>query len=300
MYNYSIKTILRKDKKKKNGRCPLNLILTTAGKQYKLPTAIDVEEEYWDKEKEHLKKGAHDFGLKNGRLQNLRSKLNIHVNELILSGNIHNAELLKNYMNKDRKAVNDFYEYFEKQIQLWKSSKRQSTLEGYKHSLSVLKQFKSKLNFTDITLTFVKGYEQYLRQVRKVEDGGSFNRHKHLRAVIREAIREKKMGENPYANGNFKIKKGESKTRFLTIEEMKAIEKISIPAKRIRLQIVKDMFLFCYYTGLRYSDMQKLSWNNIKNGEISIVMQKTGKPLKIDLTVNKKNTFFRNSHLSPS
>jgi integrase/recombinase XerD len=150
--------------------------------------------------------------------------------------------------------------------------------------LSVLKQFKSKLNFTDITLTFVKGYEQYLRQVRKVEDGGSFNRHKHLRAVIREAIREKKMGENPYANGNFKIKKGESKTRFLTIEEMKAIEKMNIPAKRVRLQIVKDMFLFCYYTGLRYSDMQKLSWNNIKNGEISIVMQKTGKPLKIDLT----------------
>ncbi|MDF2437771.1 MAG: hypothetical protein K0Q95_2147 [Bacteroidota bacterium] len=281
-YNYSIKAILRKDKTKKNGKCPINLMVTFGGKQLKLPTQLEAEEKFWDKNLLQIKKGEQDYGLKNAKLMRLKNKLQTHIYKLELSEQIVNGEAIKNFLGTSENK-NSFYTYFEKQIQLWKSKKKESTLIGYSHTLSVLRKFKAEVKFIDINLLFVKEFEQYLRDVRKVGDGGAFNRQKHLRAVIREAVREKKLNESPYANGNFQIKKSENKKRFLTIEEVEQIEKATIPAKRTRLLVARDMFLFCCYTGLRYSDMQKLCWENIVNGEINIVMQKTGKQLTINL-----------------
>ena len=286
-YNYSVKPILRKDKPKKNGKCPINLMVTFGGKQLKLPTKLETEERYWDKTLLQIKKGEQDYGLKNAKLIRLKDKLQTHIYKLELSEQSVNVESIKDFLGtSDNK--NSFYTYFEKQIQLWKTKKTESTLVGYRHTLNVLRKFKAEVKFAEINLHFIKVFEQYLREVRKVGDGGAFNRQKHLRAVIREAVREKKLNESPYANGNFKIKKSENKKRFLTIEEVERIEKVNIPERRTRLHIAKDMFLFCCYTGLRYSDMQKLRWDNIVNGEINIVMQKTKKPLTINL--NKKAT----------
>ena len=46
---------------------------------------------------------------------------------------------------------------------------------------------------------------------------------------------------------------------------------------------VRDVFCFCCLTGLRYSDVVKLRKNNIVNGTLRIVTQKTTKPVIIEL-----------------
>lgn len=49
------------------------------------------------------------------------------------------------------------------------------------------------------------------------------------------------------------------------------------------LERVRDVFLFCCFTGLRYSDVAKLRKNDIKNGYFDIVTQKTVDGIRIEL-----------------
>jgi integrase len=47
---------------------------------------------------------------------------------------------------------------------------------------------------------------------------------------------------------------------------------------------ITDMFLFCCFTGLRYSDVIRLKWGNVKNNEIEIVQKKTKLCVKVPVT----------------
>ena len=49
------------------------------------------------------------------------------------------------------------------------------------------------------------------------------------------------------------------------------------------LERVCDVFLFCCYTGLRYSDVAKLTRQDVKTGFIQVVTQKTVDGLRIEL-----------------
>lgn len=68
-----------------------------------------------------------------------------------------------------------------------------------------------------------------------------------------------------------------------SLEEMKAVMAAPCPHED-----VKRAFLFCCFTGLRYSDVSVLTWRNIKQVNDGLVvsiqsMQKTGKQVTIPL-----------------
>lgn len=52
---------------------------------------------------------------------------------------------------------------------------------------------------------------------------------------------------------------------------------------RPALGVIRDVFCFCAFSGLRYSDVKKLQKSDIKNGCINIVTQKTSDILQIEL-----------------
>ena len=49
------------------------------------------------------------------------------------------------------------------------------------------------------------------------------------------------------------------------------------------LDQARDVFCFCAFTGLRYSDAKRLKWSNVYDKHIRIVTQKTSDALKIEL-----------------
>ena len=49
------------------------------------------------------------------------------------------------------------------------------------------------------------------------------------------------------------------------------------------LDQARDVFCFCAFTGLRYSDAKRLKWSDVRGDHISIVTQKTSNALKIEL-----------------
>lgn len=80
-----------------------------------------------------------------------------------------------------------------------------------------------------------------------------------------------------------KLKNATKRVIFLTQEELENVEKMTILEKQASLEPVRDVFLFCCYTGLRYSDVYNLTWDDIHAGKIEIVTVKTADRILIEL-----------------
>lgn len=67
----------------------------------------------------------------------------------------------------------------------------------------------------------------------------------------------------------------------LNLNEIKKLQEKEFKEKI--LEQTKDIFLFCCFTGLRYSDAAKLKHTSVKDMVIEVVTKKTGKFIKIEL-----------------
>lgn len=79
-----------------------------------------------------------------------------------------------------------------------------------------------------------------------------------IRAAIKQAVKEGYLTKNPCLQVKC-IKETETKKEFLSIEELEQLAKTDCEEP-----IIKNAFLFSSLTGLRFSDIQKLTWSEIQ------------------------------------
>lgn len=162
--------------------------------------------------------------------------------------------LLKDAMKKNR-PVNVTFPAFAKEY-VTHSDRRESTKENLYTTITVLQEFKPGLDFKDITYTFLKDFEVYLR-----EKGNGINtvaKHlRQLRTLVNEAINQGYIHADAYPFRKFKIKQEKGRHEFLTPDELRKLENLQVSDRRLRH--VLDAFLFCCYVGLRFSDFCQLS-----------------------------------------
>lgn len=164
------------------------------------------------------------------------------------------------------------------------SDRRKSTKDNLITTINVLQEFRSGLDFKDITYTFLKDFETYLR-----EKGNGINtvaKHlRQLRTLVNEAINQGYIHADAYPFRKFKIKQEKGRHEFLTPDELRKLENLEVNDQKLRH--VLDAFLFCCYVGLRFSDFCQLSPENfIKvNGKkwLHFKSIKTGIELRIPL-----------------
>ena len=70
---------------------------------------------------------------------------------------------------------------------------------------------------------------------------------------------------------------------FLTMDEIQLLQNHEFKSGQEHLERVRDVFLFTCFTGLRYSDVAKLTRQDVKKGFIQIVTQKTVDGIRIEL-----------------
>ena len=190
--------------------------------------------------------------------------------------------LLKDAMKKNR-PVNVTFPVFAKEY-VTHSDRRESTKENLYTTITVLQEFRPGLDFKDITYTFLKDFEVYLR-----EKGNGINtvaKHlRQLRTLVNEAINQGYIHADAYPFRKFKIKQEKGRHEFLTPDELKKLENLEINDRKLRH--VLDAFLFCCYVGLRFSDFCQLKQSNfIKvNGKkwLHFKSIKTGIELRLPL-----------------
>lgn len=160
-----------------------------------------------------------------------------------------------------------------------------STFEKFSAIRRHLKSFDSLLSFPQIDDSKMQDYVQYLNQ----KNLRNTTIAKHL-AFVRWFLRW--AAQKGYYNGTVhdtfkpKIKgiDGNSKEIiYLTQSEIKTLETHQFLPTQSALERVRDVFLFCCFTGLRYSDVAKLKRTDIKDGFIEVVTKKTNDGLRIEL-----------------
>lgn len=190
--------------------------------------------------------------------------------------------LLKDAMKKNR-PINITFPIFAKEY-VQHSDRRESTKENLFTTITVLQEFRPGLDFKDITYTFLKDFEVYLR-----EKGNGINtvaKHlRQLRTLVNEAINQGYIHADAYPFRKFKIKQEKGRHEFLTPDELRKLENLEVNDRKMRH--VLDAFLFCCYVGLRFSDFCQLAPDNFirVNGKrwLHFKSIKTGIELRLPL-----------------
>ena len=190
--------------------------------------------------------------------------------------------LLKDAIKKDT-PINVTFTVFAKEY-VKHSDRRQSTKDNLITTINVLQEFRPGLDFKDITYSFLKDFEAYLR-----EKGNGVNtvaKHlRQLRTLVNEAINQGYIHADAYPFRKFKIKQEKGRHEFLTPDELRKLENLEVSDQKLRH--VLDAFLFCCYVGLRFSDFCQLAPENfIKvNGKrwLHFKSIKTGIELRLPL-----------------
>ena len=170
------------------------------------------------------------------------------------------------------------------------------TYNKYKESLVHLSDFikwKFKTNdvkLKDIKPNFITEYEYYLK-VEKTLQLSTLNKAiQRFRKVLNFAISQNYLDKDPFIL--YKAKRVKKEVVFLDSNELQKLENHNFEIKRI--EQIKDLFVFCCYTGLGFTEMANLKTTDIITGFdlelwIDITRNKTKKSYKVPLLQGAKN-----------
>lgn len=270
--NYSLLFYLKKPKNYTSGPKPIYMRITVDGIPKEVSTGKECDPSKWNSRGNRAKGTREDVRTLNSYLDTLGCKItNLHL-QMTKNGDDITAESLKlRYLGRDiqrKTLLSVFLEHNEQMSALLGKGFKPNTLKGYKTSLSHIERYiKSGYASKDIEVrqldhAFVSGYEFYLRSSLSCTAISAAKYIKHLRKIVKICIAHKWITADPFAYYQNKAKPKEK--TFLTADELNRIEQKSFSIHR--LAHVRDIFVFCCYTGLSYADVKKLSTNDIAKG----------------------------------
>jgi len=143
-----------------------------------------------------------------------------------------------------------------------------SNYGAWKSTLKHLKGYCGEVfYFKDIDAKWLKGFQDYLLNEVKSKSGkplsqnSCYSYYNKLKAGLNKAVKDRMIDYNP-AHEIKGLKEGEVKREFLTLEELKAVSK-----EECEYPVLKNAFLFSALTGIRWSDINKLVWEEVQHSD---------------------------------
>ncbi|SDF53497.1 site-specific integrase [Cellulophaga baltica] len=223
--------------KKPNSTQNNRLLLKFKDKALKILSDLEIEKEYFD-----LNEFENRFRVvTNPVQQNVFYFWNEIIEEMMLAGRTGNAKVNR----ETRRSIRNFF--------------------GSDY-----------LTFTNITPTFLRKYEVFLRS-RGGTDGGISIRQRTLRALYNKAIERSIIKDINHPFKSYKVSKLKSKglKKALNMEQVKNIVNLDLN-KYPLLTNSRNYFVFSFYTrGMNFADMMKLEWKAINDDKIYYIRSKT-------------------------
>ena len=249
-------------------------------------TGIYITPKYWDNKNNQIKSGHPNEFVYTEKINSVIREMKTYENRMINRYGSFSLDRLHEYQNPEKEFKNftDFYRF-----ELDRPDITHSTKKSQQARLRNLEEFRQgKIYFEDLTYSFIIRFDRFLRNKYDQEKSTIPNIHKTVKAYINKAIKQDllKPDKTPYRK--FDIKSKETDKVFLTENELNKIEDLVFTKDILHLEQVRDFFLLCCYTGLRYSDVSKLAPTHLidsKNGlEVRITTQKNNKPAFIPIS----------------
>jgi len=273
MSNFHLLFYIRKQKNYKGGAMPIYMRITVSGKRADISVGRDCDPAKWNNHAGRAIGTKEEIKSLNNYLDSLQTKLrNAHQVLIDTNQQVTTESLQNQFTGKNQKShflMELFKEHNAKVKALIGNGFEPNTLKGYNTSEKHLTGFlQEKYDKTDIEISqlnhaFITDFEFYLKANCKITGVSAAKYIKHLKKIVNHCIANGWLKQNPFIN--FKSTAKAKERTFLTQQELDNIttsKKITIE----RLKQVRDIFVFCCYTGLSYADIKKLKRNEIGIG----------------------------------
>jgi len=269
---FSILFFIKRTKLLKNGEAPIFLRITVDGLRSETSILRSISPTQWNE-----KKGcANPVNSKNKELnhylEHVRYKLyevqkNLEDENIVIS-----AQSLKcRFTGEDDKNISlvDFYQDHNVKIkELIGKGMALATFKRHETSLRHVQSFikyssnKDDLSLKEVDSEFIKEYDHYLRVVRNCNNNSTVKYVRNLGKIVRSAKEKGLIKQNPM--DVIKLKTQEVEKPFLNKIELENLINKEFSIKRI--EQVKDVFVFCCFTGLAFVDVKGLTPNDVVKG----------------------------------
>jgi len=165
------------------------------------------------------------------------------------------------------------------------STKTVGTKKNYNQVLRDLQEYEqlknAGLTFDKIDIDFYNDFVSFL-QSKKYSPNTVGARIRVLKTFMNEAYERNLHKNTDYKKRAFARPSEETKNIYLNETELAEMYQLDLSANK-KLEHVRDWFLIGAYTGLRYSDLERLSKDNINGNVVEIKMRKTGKTVVVPI-----------------
>lgn len=295
------------ESRKKNGvpvieNVPIRMRVIFASHRIEFTTGYRIDAAKWDADKQRVKNGC------TNKLKQSASDINT---DLLRYYTIM-QEVFKEYEVKDimptpqeikdsfNNKVNPTEEVQEEQKGFWEifnefvsecgkqNNWTDSTYEKFAAVKNHIKEFKAEPTFVYFDEEGLNNYVDFLRKTKDMRNSTIGKQLGFLKWFIRWAFKKGYHQNIAFETFKPKLKNTPKKVIFLTWDELNKLKACNIPQNKQYLERVRDVFLFCCFTGLRYSDVYNLRTSDVKADHIEITTVKTADSLVIELNNHSK------------
>ena len=284
-----------KRRSEKNGKAPIMGRITVNGTVSQFSCKLSVSPKLWDTEGNKAAGKSVEARRINEKLENIKTNIGKQYQRISDRDSYVTAEKVKNawlgFGDEHRLLLQTFDEYLQefagKRVGKDRSAGTLAEYRTRRDRLASFLQYEyglSDIPFRELTHDFAEKFIVYLSTVRGLRSNTIFHTLKKLHAMVYMALDKGWIAVHPFPD--VWITPQSRERHFLNEDEIRKIMEVHLP--NYKTAVVRDIFVFCCFTGLAYADVRKLTHDDIRtdgNGDMWIIdgRQKTGTQFRVQL-----------------
>ena len=307
------------EKRKKNGivveeNMPISMRLTFNSTRINFSTGFRIDASKWDEQKQRVKNGCTNKAMQsaaeiNTVLNQYEAELHSIFKKFETLDTMPTKDQVKEAFNRMHLSESAKEEGAAQLEQEEKKAKRPrpsdvmreiisenetinqwtwGTIEKFNAIENQFKDFNARLSLDEYDKAHLAKFVQFLIDKKDMRNSTVKKQLGYLKWFFRWCQEKGYCNCGDYQSFDPKLKTTPKKIIFLDEHELEHLETYEIPENKKYLERVRDVFLFCCYSSLRYSDVYNLKRSDIQNNKMLITTIKTHDDLAIEL--NKTTT----------
>ena len=283
--------IFAPESRKKNGvpiveNVPIRMRVIYASHRIEFTTGYRIDIAKWDADKQRVKNGC------TNKLKQSASEINADLlryyaeiqnvfKEFEVQETMPTTQQLKDAFNLKMKNNNEeqqedtkisFWEIFDEFVKECGNQNNwtESTYEKFAAVKNHLKEFKEDVTFEYFDEFGLNEYVNFLRDKKDMRNSTIGKQMGFLKWFLRWSFKKGYNQNIAYDTFKPKLKTTSKKVIFLTWDELNRLKDYQIPKDKQYLERVRDVFLFCCFTSLRYSYVRNLKRSDVKSDHIAL------------------------------
>lgn len=259
----------KRSKATEDGRAPIYVRITVDGRRAEISLNRKAPIGEWNTKCNCMVGNTPEAFSINQQISKVRNEIYRHYQRLSENGDyVTSIQLRDAYLGKDKKQkmVLAIFEDHNDQIEALVGQEYSAgTLERYRTAKKHVGDFirweykVEDLPIQNVDHRFITRFEFYLKSQRKCGHNSTLKYISNFKKIVRIAFANDWIKKDPFLHWKARLKIVDRE--FLTEKELQTMLEKNFGVER--LEQVRDIFIFCCFTGLAYADVQKLSKSDI-------------------------------------